>query len=289
MKKLITFLLTAILVLSLMTVYVSAEEKNFAEGVEWNDFNSTVTKSGSVYSASGITTNYASPAANIFPALRTAIGNNGLIHATITFEVRAVFTKGATDKDAPGRVIIRGVNADSSLNGADGITAWEEEYFSALDGDKGIFSNSKGQVIASFHTVSITESWSEVTLKLDLTQNQINNGVVNRWNLCFDKLDEYKNIEKLEVKNLTVNATVDPNVTAKPKQSAPAGTSAPAATRVPHTNVTPSPEPTPAHVDEGSANGNEDLTPVIITAIVCAVIIGACIVSVIIVKKKTSK
>ena len=195
MKKIITFLLTVMLVLSLMSVCVSAEEKNYAEGVKWEDFNCTVTKSGDVYSASGITSNYATPIANILPALREAIGDNGLIHATISFEVRAVFTKGATDTSAPGRLIIRGTNADATLNGADSMQYWEEAYSNALDGDKNFFKNSNGQIFANYQTVSITNQWNTITLKLDLTQNQINNGIVNRWNVCFDKLDEFYNIE----------------------------------------------------------------------------------------------
>ncbi len=284
MKKIITLLLTVMLVLSLMTVYVSAEKKNYAEGVKWDEFSCNISKSGDSYIATGITSNYASPAADILLALREAIGYNGLIHATVSFDVRATFTKGANVTSTPGRLIIRGVNADNSLNGPDGITSWTEEYTSALDGDKEFFKNSNGQVIAPFHNVTITNSWSTVTLNLDLTQNQINNNVINRWRLCFDKLDGYKNIEKLEIKNLVINAEVDPSVTAKPQATEAPASDAPTVTRMPHTNVTPTPAPTVNDSNDGAS-----IMPALVTAVVCSVIIGACIISVALVKRKTSK
>ncbi len=223
MKKLITVLLTLILVLSLSLTAFAEGEENFLENAKWTQGHSGGIKNvDGVWVATGISGAYRSPVVNILPALENALGEEDEISVIISFEARMVFKDGTSDKTSVARLIARGANG-ISLSTKDEASDWKEAYSEALDGEKSLFYlDPDGNILFSMaeESVTLTDQWSLVQAPLTLMASQIKNGVVTQWNMCFDGIKNTASIDALEIRNTSLIISDEPIETPTPKPTA---------------------------------------------------------------------
>ena len=322
MKKILTLLLALAIIFALACPAFAVEDvENFLKAdAKWEKGTAkgTVSVTDGVARCTGIDNEWCCPSIDILPTVKEAIGTEDEIEITISFEVRANFSEGNEGSTSSARVLMRGANGISGLGGADNADAWLEAYDDSLDGEDRLFSNSKGNLLKYLDggaQIEISDEWTRYTAKpMFLYSAQVNNPSVIKWNLTLDKIIEFAIIDSLEFRNVIVTTeeievedddegTEDPETDApaadepaadEPATDAPAADDKPA-TDTPADSATQKPAvATPGATDAPVANNNAPVsfnaTAVLVTAIASAtVIIVACIVAIVIVKKKTSK
>lgn len=315
MKKILTLLLALAIIFALACPAFAVEDvENFLKAdAKWEKGTAkgTVSVADGVAKCTGIDNEWCCPSIDILPTVKEAIGTDDEVEITISFEVRANFAAGNEGSSSSARVLLRGTNGISGLGGADNADAWLEAYDESLDGEEPLFSNSKGNILKYLGgggTIEITDEWTRYTSEpMFLYSAQINNPSVIKWNLTLDKIIECGIIDSLEFKNVIVTTEeievddddeVTDDETKEPETDAPAADApaadAPATEDTPADTATQKPAvATPGATDAPIANNapvSFNATAVLVTAIASAtVIIVACIVAIVIVKKKTSK
>ncbi len=298
MKKILTLLL-ALTIIFAFGITAFAEAENYASDCFWEQgvllAKSDFTVADGVCVAKNINAEYRSPAINILPALKAALGDNDEISVILTYEMRVTMATAGAKTTA--RPLFRGVNALTDLAGADNVEDWVEAYEESLDGDSAFFSNSNGNIMRAVHDpVELVDGeWTEITIELDLTSAQILSPAVAKWNLCADKIVNFAGIKTLEYRNVSIVLADEAEDTEtpeeKPAEKPEEKPEEKPAENKPATEVTPAPTEAPAAPTEAPSinNGNgNDGTIILITSIVCGVIIICAIAACFIVKKKNS-
>ena len=250
--------------------------------------------------AKNINAEYRSPAINILPAIKAALGDGDEVSLILTYEMRVTMADEGDETSI--RPLLRGVNALTDLAGADNVEDWIEAYEETLDGDSAFFSNSNGNIMRAVHDpIDLTDGeWTEVTIELDLTSNQVLSPAVAKWNLCADKILNFAGIKTLEYRNLSIVLAdeseepvedEDPVEDEKPQEDQkPVEDEKPQEDK-PETQATPAPTKAPAAPTEApdtNNGGGNDGTVITVSAIICGVIIICAIAACVVVKKKNS-
>lgn len=319
MKKTLTLLLALTIVFALACpVFADDDVENLLlENAKWTKglAESITTDGDGVVTATGIKNAWSAPSIDILPSIKEALGTDDEIELTISFDARATFTAGNEGSASTGRVLIRGTNGISGLNGADNAESWMEAYDESLDGEDPLFRNSSGNILCYLggNVDLVDDEWSNYTVTLFLYSSQIDNASVIEWKLTLDAMTEPEKIESLQFRNLILTTDeIEPSVEItdggetgddetgdgeatdttddkKPETDANPETEVkPEATQKP-TVATPDLTATEAPSENGTLT-SFNATAVLITAISAStVIIVACIAAIVLVKKKTSK
>ncbi|MBR2861632.1 MAG: hypothetical protein IKB86_07320 [Clostridia bacterium] len=296
MKKIITLLLVVALVFGLATANfsVNAEPKNFFNlketapiGVAGGVVAEDTADGEKVYSLSGINYKWCSMGFDVLPALKTALGNDDFIEATLAFKVKADFT----DKFAGHKLSVKLIMRSLAATGVSDIDGWNSSYEDSLNGAEAVFGNYDGKNIIAYPTtkrVQISDSeWQEYTVDFYFEKSQINSGLTPDWIVCFDDMngghpptsDEQENgqliiYDKLMIKDIGLYYTEDylaaigtptpeptPVPTATPEPDTDTDTDAPAGDEGDADTVEPTAKPTAkptAEADESKDDEQKD-------------------------------
>ncbi len=294
MKKLLTLLLTLAIIFA-FSVPSFAEAENFASDCFWEQgvllAKSDFTVTDGVCVAKNINAEYRSPAINILPAIKAALGDGDEVSLILTYEMRVTMADEGDETSV--RPLLRGVNALTDLGGADNVEDWLEAYEETLDGDSAFFSNSSGNIMRAVHDpIDLTDGeWTEITIELYLTSAQVLSPAVAKWNLCADKILNFAGIKTLEYRNVSIvlaDESEDTETPAekpeeKPEENKPETQATPAPTKAPA-----APTEAPTEVPDTNNGGGNDGTVITVSAIICGVIIICAIAACVVVKKKNS-
>ena len=203
MKKLLTLVLTIVLVFSMSAMIVSADDvKNFAEGAKWTKGHSGgVTEKDGAFKATGIDQPYKSPFVDILPAIKEALGTETEAELIIRFMIRADFKNGNEGEQLTAKPLLRGGNI-----AAEEVSDWNASFSEATEGDNFFKSDAGGNIMHIFPTsLSFTdEEWTPVIVELTVSDTVVNCDLVKNWNLCIDTIANPSIIEALYFKDLIV-------------------------------------------------------------------------------------
>lgn len=278
--------------------------ENFAANLKWTGFSGATITEG----ADGVTTvtnfkyPYSSPAVNVLPTFKKALGDDDNLEIYIMFDIRAVFTEGNEDATVTASSLFRGENA-LSVKASD-VDEWKEAYSDSFEDSDPYFTNSQGNIMKYLgQGIEMTSEWKTHVIELEIEAEQITNPSISKWNLCFDNMSaDYTLIDKVELKNFVITLE-EPEIEEEEKDEKPATDDKPAdnpADTEPDPNATPTPFvvwQTPiGYTENGFASGSAgndgapSLLPVIIgCAVGAVVVIGGIITAVVLKKKKPAK
>ena len=236
MKKIAAALLAALITLALVMVPASAAE-NKLENAAWVNFfgNNNVTSKKvngeTVYTFGGLTEAYYSAAVDVYPALNALIKGNSSITVRFSVDIMAEYADGVDkSKDLTMSMLIRAKQLHESVSTASGFkSVYKDEAFYASAGD----GNISCRLTEEDFTVNGNE-WTTVEATMTFKATDVNGSYWKALMLCFDRMDIYKEVKYLHVKNTAlylvdavkgddsvVVPTVKPTATATP--DAPTG------------------------------------------------------------------
>ena len=220
MKKLLSLLLSAVMLLSVLAVVIpvaaaepqataeAQEEKiNYAEGLKWNKSVGgpavSMTEEGAIMK--GIKNSWDSAGCDILPALKTALGDEDHMTVSVAMEIKATLKAGNAGKSIPVHTLIRGTNTLGGVSDAQ----WGAAYRDTLNGDDPLFAMTGGNVmIASFTNSGLTLSdgeWVTFKTNLSVTRNQLESALISEWVLCVHDIGGIDMLDSIEFRHLTIN------------------------------------------------------------------------------------
>ncbi len=309
MKKIITAILTVVLALSLMSVCVGAEgeAKNYISGT-WDTGGLGAGKVTSNDAFSCVTEDvkqpWHSPAINIYPAVKAALGDEDEVEILFTFEAKVTWVSADYEgEELSIRPLLRG-----GKSGGEDYNEKLQEYCDENEVSDKMFSDSAGNVMCTKLGGAVTLTDGEWTL-FESEPVLFEKGIVaagteffnDAWRLCFDNMkvstDDFSNIASIDIQKAGVyvaeeyyeaNATPTPEPTPTPTAT-PEATPTPDATPTPtagaKTTASAGANATAGADAEDGGSSNTGLIIGIIAAVV-VVAVGAAVAVVVIKKKK---
>ncbi len=226
MKKVLTFVLCFVTVLSLLSVCTFAQGENKLKDGAWTKYynKEAVTKlqenGVDYYSAAGITTAWGSPGIDIMPAIKAAMGSEEEVSVWIVFDVRVKYVSDA-DKGSEYPVGVK-VRADGVSDKVKDPADFATEY------EGGAFRNDSGNIsITLTSSTPITDEWTHIEFAQDFSVGDLNTKLWSKLTLCLDRMENYESAAALEFKNTGVYLDDEYESESKPKAT-PTPTAKPA-------------------------------------------------------------
>jgi len=151
-----------------------------------------------MYSMTGWKSPYGSPFLDILPAVKAAMGEEEEITVYIVFDIRAINHKGMEGETHPFGVKIRPKTTDLTKMKED----FEENYFGTNFAHYG-----EGDVritLLASDKEEISEDWQRMEFSCTFTAEEVEDGLWEAWNLCFDNVSTFKTLGAIQVKNMGV-------------------------------------------------------------------------------------
>jgi hypothetical protein len=246
---------------------------------------------------------YGSPWLDILPAVKAAMGEEDEINVYIVFDIRVINYKGMEGKTHPFGIKIRPKTTDLTKMKED----FEENYLGATfthygEGDIRLTILNSGKK-------EITEDWQRMEFIWTFTAEDVEDGLWEAWNLCFDNVSNFKTLGAIQVKGMGVfnsdeyepiNVEEEVKETPAPEADGETNADKPVSDGTVKPIVLHKPigggryqitfmDSVETEVEGGlmNDNGGTDLTTIILIAVGAVVVIGA-LVTVVVLKKKSS-
>lgn len=151
-----------------------------------------------MYSMPGWKSAYGSPFLDILPAVKAAMGEEDEISVYVVFDIRAINYKGMEGKTHPFGIKIRPKTTDLTKMKED----FDENYLGATfvhhgEGDVRLTLLNSGKN-------EISEDWQRIELVCTFFAEDVEDGLWEAWNLCFDNVSTFKTLGAIQVKGMGV-------------------------------------------------------------------------------------
>ena len=152
-----------------------------------------------MYSITGFNKTYSSPAIDVFPKLKEAIGDEDEMEVWIVFDIRCANSKGNEGSVHDFGVKLR-------VSGLTALTQTQDAYDENYASDSSTFPYvSEGQIHTTLKkTTSMTEDWMRVEMMFTYNSYDVNDELWSKWYVCFDNLASYETLGALQVKNFGI-------------------------------------------------------------------------------------
>ena len=202
MKRLfVCFLAFIFLVMSILNV-CAEEEKNKLAGVKWKKLYGDIkiteeaVEGENIVTMSGMNTTYDSMYIDILPAVADMMGDDDSVDMWIVFDIRV---DSEVSGEFPLGVRIRAAGVTDKVKEMDDFL---ENYYSE---SQNFMNNGKGQISRNLCSDGIaTKEWQRVEFQLTFNEPDVNKEFWSKWNLCFDTLTRYKDMNALQIKNMGI-------------------------------------------------------------------------------------
>lgn len=151
----------------------------------------------SYYKTGGITAGYQSPYCNIYSEVKQILGQREEVEIEVSFDYLVAFKAGA-EKTASAQVAMR---AGSVSDEAKAIA--REEFSTLYAGTLFRKVDTVNIMSTSFPNSGVTfkETWQTFSSIIKVTQADLSDGLWEKWELCFNSIKNFENIESIGVKN----------------------------------------------------------------------------------------
>ena len=244
MKKLLVVLLAAVLALALPVLAFAKGENVLTEG--WrNGYGEGPTAEnendtdGKFWRCEGINSPYGSPACNIYKAVKAILGDREICEVIVGYDIRADLKEGTESVDI--NTTIRAGRITKAASEA----IKEGTLFDVYDGE--VMQQNGDQLYNNTFDeglITVDKTWQHHELVLNIYKSDVNDLLWKQWDFCWDGMENYANINALEIRNMEVcegEAVATPAPTPEP-------TAVP--TEAPATEAPATDAPTAAPIDK---------------------------------------
>ncbi len=176
-----------------------------------------------MYSMTGWKTAYGSPFLDILPAVKSAMGEEDEINVYIVFDARVLNYKGLEGTEHGFGIKIRPKTTDLTKE----LEDFEENYLGST-----FKHHNSGDVrltLLASDKEYITEDWQRFEFIYTFSAEDVEDGLWEAWNLCFDNVNSFKTLGAIQIKNMGVfygddyePINIDEPATDVPETSTPA-------------------------------------------------------------------
>lgn len=155
-------------------------------------------KDQAMYSMTNWKSAYSSPFLDILPAVKEAMGDEDEVTVYIVFDIRALNYKGMEGETHPFGIKIRPKTTDLTKT----KEAFEENYLAATFSHHG-----EGDVrltILGSGKKEISEDWQRIEIMCTFFSEDVEDGLWEAWNLCFDNVSTFKELGAIQIKNMGI-------------------------------------------------------------------------------------
>ena len=170
----------------------------WTKGYAQNDVVEGTFKDQPMYSMTNWKNAYSSPFLDILPAVKAAMGDEDEVNVYIVMDIRAVNYEGMKDQEHGFGIKIRPKTTDLTKEKED----FEENYMATT-----FTHNGSGDVrltLLGADKKVINEDWQRLEFIYTFFSEDVEDGLWEAWNLCFDNVKTFESLGAIQVKNMGV-------------------------------------------------------------------------------------